>query len=66
MPEPTGTVADIPDAQLVERAVRNCRRQTMHGRKELRWGRVSERFALGSTYSIQLCRRFNLDPHEYV
>lgn len=63
----TGTVADIPDEKLLERAVRGARDHTMPSRhKHPRWTAVSQCFALGSTYSMQLCRRFGLDPEEMV
>lgn len=55
-----GDVSDIPDSELVERAVRNAR----HGREEghVLWSYVTDAFGLGSTYAAQLCRRFGLDP----
>lgn len=56
------SVNDIPDTELLRRALRFSRR----GRKEVRWSRVSDRFALGSTFAQQLCRRFGFDPHEMV
>lgn len=62
-PTPTGTVADIPDAQLLERAVRSSGRLLPRG---VRWDHVMQTFALGSTYAGQLCRRFGLDPDEQV
>lgn len=61
----TSTVYDIPDVELLKRAVRNCRRGRGRGKVVL-WSIVSERFSLGSTYSLQLCRRFGLDPEEMV
>lgn len=61
----TGTVADIPDEELLRRAVRNCRRGRGRGKLPL-WSVVGDRFALGSTYAGQLCRRFGLDPEEVV
>lgn len=61
-PEPS--VADISDASLVERAVRNCRARKRY--KQPRWVAISENFALGMTYSRQLCRRFGLDPDQMV
>ena len=62
-----GTVADIPDEKLLERAVRSARDVTAPSRhKHPRWLAVSQCFALGSTYSRQLCRRFRLDPDEMV
>lgn len=61
----TSTVYDIADDELLKRAVRGCRRGRRRGKVPL-WSAVSDRFALGSTYSIQLCRRFDLDPEEMV
>lgn len=58
------SVNDIPDNELLGRAVRTARAR---GRGYMpRWVGVSEAFALGSTYSQQLCRRFGLDPDERV
>ena len=59
-------VNDIPDNVLLQRVLRNL--QT-HGRSHEKlplWSIVSERFALGSTYAEQLCRRFGLNPDEIV
>ena len=59
------SVLDISDAELLGRAVRECR----HGRgrhKRYLWARVMDQFALGSTYAQQLCRRYGLDPDEMV
>lgn len=53
-------VNDISDAELLGRAVRNCKPKI----GDPRWSAVSARFALGSTYAAQLCRRFGVDPHE--
>jgi hypothetical protein len=59
------SVNDIPDSDLLQRAVRECRRG--RGRaKVILWSKVADRFALGSTYSAELCRRFGLDPDEMV
>ena len=55
------TVACIADDELLRRVVRHVvlsRRR----RKGFAWAAVSEAFALGSTFSAQLCRRFCLDP----
>lgn len=61
------TVDDIPDTKLLERAVRNARsRSCRKGEKHWRWVAVQDAFGLGATYSHQLCRRFGLDPEEYV
>lgn len=58
-------VNDIPDNELLGRAVRNVRPRRRSGRSP-RWHAVSEVFTLGSTYSAQLCRRFGVDPDEVV
>ncbi len=58
---PERTVASIPDAELLRRVVRSVARNRPR-RKEFAWAAVSEAFGLGSTYSMQLCRRFGLDP----
>jgi hypothetical protein len=59
------SLADIKDDELLRRAVRECRRGRGRARIML-WSKISDRFALGSTYSIELCRRFDLDPDEMV
>jgi hypothetical protein len=59
------SVADIPDEELLRRAVMSCKAR-FGQRKHSRWTRVMDRFSLGSTYSAQLCHRFNLDPEEQV
>lgn len=64
MASDTGTVADISDADLVERVMRNL--WPRKPGRQLRWAAVSDAFALGSTYSQQLCWRFGLDPHEMI
>lgn len=58
---PERTVASIPDADLLRRVVRHVVRSRPR-RKEFAWAAVSEAFALGSTFAMQLCRRFDLDP----
>lgn len=61
------TVRDIPDDELLKRAVKSARsREYPKGRKHWRWVAVMDAFALGSTYAHQLCRRFDFDPEEYV
>lgn len=61
------SVDDYADDKLLERAVRGCRhRDRRKGEKHPRWVAVQDMFALGSTYSHQLCRRFGLDPDEMV
>ncbi len=58
-----------PDPQywphaMVERAVRNARPHRTT--KAPRWVAVKDVFGYGSTTSVELCRRFGLDPHERV
>ena len=60
-----GSVADIPDAELIERALRTARPRRRIGAQP-RWSAVMDVFMLGSTYAAQLCRRFGLDPDEMV
>jgi hypothetical protein len=55
------TVASIPDDDLLRRAVKSATRKR-RGRKEFAWSEVSNVFSLGSTFSMQLCRRFGIDP----
>lgn len=57
-----GGVREIGARDLVLRALRNLRPRD---RRE-RWSAVSYGFGLGSTYSIELCRNFGLDPHEKI
>lgn len=60
-------VSSISDTDLLARAVKNCRARALRkGVKHPRWSAVSDTFALGSTYSYQLCHRFGLDPEEMV
>lgn len=58
-----GTIADISDDELLRRAVKG-----VHGSYagQPRWSAIMDRFALGSTYAAQLCRRFGFDPDEVV
>jgi hypothetical protein len=58
------SIADIPDSELLKRAVRNCRRPTRSRLGVPLWSVVGDRFALGSTFATELCRRFELDPSE--
>ncbi len=52
-------VSEIPDDQLLERAVRSARDWTQPKRyPHQRWVAVMRCFSLGSTYSHELCRRF--------
>ena len=53
------SVADIPDADLLRRVVRHIAKRR---RREFAWAAVSDAFALGSTFSAQLCQRFGIDP----
>lgn len=60
-----GMVNDIPDDELLRRAVKGARAYYTRG-WHARWEAVADVFALGSTYSAALCRRFDLDPDEKV
>ena len=62
-----GTVADLSDESLVQRAVTSARdKHARKGQPHPRWAGVSSTFGLGSTYSAQLCRRFGFDPNEMI
>ncbi len=63
----TGTVADIPDEELLRRAV--CGARSRNHNKDVKHPRlvaVMDIYHLGSTYAGQLCTRFGLDPYEQV
>jgi hypothetical protein len=65
--EPTQSVADIPDADLLQRAVRSSFPRTKNHQKKMpRYRYVMDTFALGSTYAAQLVKRFGFDPNEMV
>lgn len=60
-------VSMIPDAKLLERAVRSARSNRYPKRRaHSRWIAVMDMFALGSTFAHQLCRRYGADPDEMV
>lgn len=57
------SVPEVTDAALVERAVRASR---PNGGRQIRWACVKDTFSCGSTLAAHLCRRFGLDPNEYI
>ena len=58
---PTGF--EYTDLDLLDRAVRNIH----YGKGMLpRWSHVGQTFSMGSGYSIGLCKRWGLDPHEML
>jgi hypothetical protein len=59
-------VNDIPDNELLQRVIRNLAKRGRSREKLPLWSIVGDKFALGSGYSQQLCRRFGLDPDEIV
>lgn len=54
------TVDSITDAEFLKRAIAHAMRNRKKG--DPAWVAVSKTFALGSTFSAQLCRRFGIDP----
>ena len=55
----------ITDEELLRRVVTLSVHPTdKRGVSRPRWSVVADRFALGSTYAKQLCRRFGVDPDE--
>lgn len=61
-------VNDIPDPELIRRVIAGQRRlpRRANTRTVPLWSKVGDRFCLGSTYAMQLCRRFGFDPDERV
>jgi len=55
---------DMTFEGLAERAIRNAK-PSLSGDSP-RWVAVMDTFAIGSTYSIELCRAYELDPDEKV
>ena len=61
------SVRDIPDEELLKRAVKSARDRSYNkGKKHPRWVAVKDIFALVSSYSFELCHRFGFDPEEMV
>lgn len=60
------SVADIPDRELLRRAVKTVRPNAPKGVRLPRWAIVRDAFLLGSTYAKQLCVRFDVDPDEEI
>lgn len=60
------SIRDVPDSELLKRAVKSCRPNANKGVKHPRWVAVMQTFGLGSTYAAELCLRFELDPDEMV
>ena len=62
-----GYLHELSAENLVLRAVHNAvDHHKRKGEKHPRWVAVMETFALGSTYSKDLCRLAGLDPDELV
>lgn len=57
---PERTAQDIPDSELVRRAVAHAMKAKRVGKPA--WASVMEVFVLGSTFAEQLCRRCGFDP----
>jgi hypothetical protein len=58
---------ELTAMDLLRRAVKGCRdRKSRKGSAHPRWVAVKDTFALGSGYSHDLCRLFDLDPDEMV
>ena len=58
-------VNDIADAELIRRVINYLSKKRGTKRRPL-WDAVGTHFCLGSTYSMQLCRRFGFNPDERV
>lgn len=67
MPDDEFLLHDLTAHALLRRAVHGARYPHGNARKKYpRWWGIMEVFALGSTYSRDLCRAFDLDPDEMV
>lgn len=61
------TVDDLPERELIRRVI-----ASLASRPIKRWGgvplwsKVGETFNLGSGYSAQLCKRYDIDPNMMV
>lgn len=60
--EPLHHVSSITDEELLRRAVTSARTRGVTAR----WVALADTFMLGSIFSVQLCRRFGLNPDEKV
>lgn len=61
-----GDVNDIPENELLGRVLRHLE---SHGRSRVKvplWSIVGDHFSLGSGYSMQLCRKYGIDPDKMV
>lgn len=58
------SVTNIKDSDLIKSAIRNARPRKFTSSP--RWAAVMDVFALGSTYSVELCQLHGFDPHEKV
>lgn len=59
-------VNDIPDNELLGRVLRYLEKRGRSRIKVPLWSIIGDHFALGSGYSIQLCRKYGLDPDQIV
>lgn len=57
---------DIPDRELLRRAVMSARDPTAMGGLTPAWLHINWAFALGSTDAKKLCEHFDLEPEEMV
>ena len=52
--------------EILWRIVHNLPTSKRKDQRRMRWARVSDALAMGSTVSMAICREFNLDPDEYI
>jgi hypothetical protein len=58
---------EVSDEELLRRAVTNALDSNANkGVPHARWVAVKDTFLVGSTYAHLICRRFGLDPDEWV
>lgn len=54
------------DEILLKQAVRSARTHHESRARRPRWSHVADAFGVGSSLSMALCRRFDLDPEEKI
>lgn len=59
-------VNDIPDNVLLGRVIGHIAKRGRRREKAELWVIIQEHFALGATYSAQLCRRYGFEPSQLV
>ena len=59
-------MSNVDDLEILKRVVTNAGKSGGLRARQPRWAHVSVLTTLGSTQSAELCRRFGLDPDEFL